>query len=921
MMVRKLFLILIFICFSGLVLAAAPDVNFTFTPANPNSNQLITFNPDVNYTGTINNMRWMFGSDGNTNSFASYNVVLDDNFLVDFTGWTQSQGSYSISSNLLTSTSTDASLTHPIVYPDANANIYINVQMKLNTTGITEVCFNEHGQTTGGVCTNYGLWLREPTAAEPGLKFYHSTNSIITIDANADVNVLHDVNVIRTSDGNFSFYLDGVYKASVVDNTSPIDGNFAALIYLDNAAGFGQWGYTQFISSFVINPDLNQTHTFTTGGNQNVCLTSGNDDGNTTACNIVTVSGVAPTVTFTMTPTSANAFQSILFNPDINANGTINNLRWNFDSDGNVNYFAPPPITIDMNETHTFTTGGTKVICLTAGNNDSNVTFCNTIAIAQILGFKVFDENTHQRVPFPIALVDGNTFTGDASGNLSIVSPTVSHEAIIAIYATNYPPRYFTYLLDINASFQSSIYLLDLNKGRNIEFVVRDENATKYPNKFFEIQKDGNVVSRVYLDDKSLSAPLYLATLTSEYNWFVDQNSSGTLIFDYNNSNLQILVPKNEATLETITPFGIQLSDITAIDINNLSVAQVFRIYPNTFHPYHITIDANNLSYFERYYDVRARGRQSNVLLQPYMLRAVDNGIPATMILKNSLSSISLQYYLFEFLTDVDSTANVLVESPQTDSAGTFIFTTVTGKNYFLKIYDPYGDLVKQGQFVSSTSNQYFLDLFTGVLSNIDPTIGTVDINLTIPQHDFFFLNDSNNFGMVFFVTSTGPSISSVNVLVTNDGTTLHNQTFTPSFPAVVFPSGTEFDANFFTSLNNINARVLITVTSSAGLVTRTYQFPLRQDSNPTVSFPGFDTFCSNVGQLGCSLIWLFIGLLLSIGLRFNPVFGVDNNGMFWVMAIWTGIAAFIGLVPYTIGFIAILAGASLWAIRNRPLG
>lgn len=834
---RSMLVILSFVLFTGIVYASPPSVDFNFTPISPVLLQNIIFAPTITASPPLNQLYWMFDTDGNVNTFASRGVIYDSNFDSGISDWNTTSfgaGMWDNNGGTLQTPSDDSNASHRISYStfsSGDVNFFVRLRQANGAASNLKVGWNSPTNNVpgNGAIPNYAIQY-ENGAGSGVITFRYNGSVLATFASGLSPDTYYDVNVNRHNDGNFDFYFNGTYVSSLVNTTSDMNGSFLNVGFGDGGNSFGQIDRMTLTSSSVINSTQTQNHSFSTGGTKNVCLTGGNVDGNTTAC-------------------------------------------------------------------HSFSIGGNLVI-------------------------KVYDENTGLSIPFPIAVFDTNIFTGDANGLIILSTPSLTEDARIPIYATGYPARYFTYRVDINSSFSITAYLLDQNKGRDIQFVVRDVNAVKYPNKFFRIIKDQNVVTQVYLNNQSLSDPIWLSNLTTDYNFFVDQNStSGTNIFSYGNSNLQINIPANEATNEIVSPYGIQISDLTSIDINNQTTSRIFRIYPNTYHPYFITIDANNLDYFPRYYHLRTTGGQISTILQPWLLRASDNGIPATMIVKDSLTSLSLQYYMFELYADANGMANQLIESPQTDTAGAFIFTTITGKNYFLKIYDPFGDLVKQGQFISSTSNQYFLDLFTGVLNDIQPHTGIVDVNLLIPSGNFYFLNDSNNFGTSFIINSTGPSILSTNIAITTGSTTLLNQTFSPSFPATNFPSGSRFDTNFSTSLNNVNVQVTITVVTNGGLVIKTFSFPLKQDTNPTISFPGFGTFCSSVGQLGCSLIWLLIGLMISIGLRFNPVFGVDNNGMFWVMALWTGIAAFIGLVPYTIGFIAILAGASYWAIRNRPLG
>ena len=290
-MKNKIIIILLLFAISGLAYAIPPDVNFTFTPTNPRANQSILFNPNVTDNGTINVLKWQFDTDGNVNTYGGTTTgfILNKIFDLNLDGWTTSVGTWSIAGGVAQSGSVDSAQYATITWGDNNSVFNVNTRMR-TTIGAGNAGFTWNEPNTDNVYDSYGV------------KFISSTGNLIFVRGGVTVGTIttglaggtwYDINAIRASDGNYSFYVNGTYATSFVDTTTPISNSNFVLIYDD--ASTSQMEVSKsiitYISNVAPNSDTNQTHTFTSQGNKNVCYMVGNQDGNTTTCNIVNVSG------------------------------------------------------------------------------------------------------------------------------------------------------------------------------------------------------------------------------------------------------------------------------------------------------------------------------------------------------------------------------------------------------------------------------------------------------------------------------------------------------------------------------------------------------------------------------------------------------------------------------------------------------
>ena len=124
------------------------------------------------------------------------------------------------------------------------------------------------------------------------------------------------------------------------------------------------WDFGNGNSSSLQNP----THTFTSPGAYNVCLTAEGSCGSNTTCQTVTVTCPGPGAAFTQT----SNFLTTSFTDVSTTGNTITSWSWNF-GDGNSSTLQNP--------THTFAGSGTYNVCLTVTDGCSSTITCQNITV------------------------------------------------------------------------------------------------------------------------------------------------------------------------------------------------------------------------------------------------------------------------------------------------------------------------------------------------------------------------------------------------------------------------------------------------------------------------------------------------------------------------------------------------------------
>ena len=169
------------------------------------------------------------------------------------------------------------------------------------------------------------------------------------------------------------------------------------------------WDFGDGGTSSIQNP----THTYTTAGQKNVCLTSANTHGSNQKCKTLTVNSVTPTAMFTFNIT---AMPTVDFTDA--STGAPNAWKWDFDDTGADSSNL-------QNPTYVFKTNGNHNVCLTVTNSFGTSTpYCQIVTITGI----GIDENdkTCAAAVFPNPATDRFT--------ISVENHALSQEADFRIF-------------------------------------------------------------------------------------------------------------------------------------------------------------------------------------------------------------------------------------------------------------------------------------------------------------------------------------------------------------------------------------------------------------------------------------------------------------------------------------------------------
>lgn len=123
------------------------------------------------------------------------------------------------------------------------------------------------------------------------------------------------------------------------------------------------WNFGDGNTSFVQNP----THIYSTPGTYTVCLVVVNSCGVDTTCTNVTITCQAPAAQFSSNSTGL----TVAFSD--NSTGTTSQWTWDF-GDGNTSSLQSP--------VHSYTNGGTYIVCLIVNSICGNDTSCQTITVS-----------------------------------------------------------------------------------------------------------------------------------------------------------------------------------------------------------------------------------------------------------------------------------------------------------------------------------------------------------------------------------------------------------------------------------------------------------------------------------------------------------------------------------------------------------
>jgi len=339
-----------------------PIADFTYTPTNPSTQDVIHFNDtSVDPAGIIVNWSWDFG-DGNISykQNPTHRYGNDGIYTVILTV-TDDDGTKNTTSKQINVTNTP---------PTANFTWYPK-----NATDVQPTQFTDQSTDIDGTIVNWTWdfgdgnisYEQNPTHTYTDNDTYNVTLTVIDDDGASDT----------------------ITKQITVSNVAPVpDFNWTPEIpttsdnvqFNDHSIDFDgtiiswHWGFGDGNTSTEQNPQ----HKYADNGSYTVTLTITDNDGAiSTISKQITVANIPPMADFTWTPTNPTDLDTISFTDlSTDSDGAVDVWLWDF-GDGSVSY--------DQNPQHKYADNGTYTVTLTIWDDDNaSDTISKQITVANI---------------------------------------------------------------------------------------------------------------------------------------------------------------------------------------------------------------------------------------------------------------------------------------------------------------------------------------------------------------------------------------------------------------------------------------------------------------------------------------------------------------------------------------------------------
>jgi PKD repeat protein len=335
-----------------------PVANFTYSPMNPTTSNLIHFNDtSIDPDGTIVSWSWSFG-DGNTaNSKNPQHQYVDNGtYLVILNITDNDGGKKEISKSIMVTN----------VPPTVNFTYF-----PANPFTTDTIHFNDTSTDSDGTITTW-YWrfgdgnfsnLRNPT-------HQYSDNGVYIVTLN-----------VTDDDG----ALTSKSKSISVQNIPPL-ANFTyqplnprttdSIYFMETSFDLDgliiSWGWS--FGDGSTSTQQNPVHKYLENGNYTVILNVTDDDGaKDSMIQSLFIQNVPPVANFVFTPINPMAYETVSFNStSYDLDGVITNYTWNF-GDGNYSYQQKP--------THMYAENATFVVKLNITDDDGETTSLQKIII------------------------------------------------------------------------------------------------------------------------------------------------------------------------------------------------------------------------------------------------------------------------------------------------------------------------------------------------------------------------------------------------------------------------------------------------------------------------------------------------------------------------------------------------------------
>lgn len=271
------FVILIIFCSLGYS-AAVTDLNLFVVDTPPfSTGQDINFG--VSWTGgDVNYLYWSFAEDGNVVDSSASTVFSDTFSDGDYTGWTVQAGAWEVDTQRLRNTSNDSKISVPYTV-DLTADYYEwQMVYDANTDGSNFIIVVGTGSNWNlNSDPSYHVYI--DTAGKPYFRYGDGAGSstVLISGSNGDLvkGVPSTIKITRQTDGNFSMYVDDVYKGSDLNTSITTPTSF----WLDHRVMRTALSSVLILSGSgtVISSPYYRTHSFSSAGEKNLQISAETD--------------------------------------------------------------------------------------------------------------------------------------------------------------------------------------------------------------------------------------------------------------------------------------------------------------------------------------------------------------------------------------------------------------------------------------------------------------------------------------------------------------------------------------------------------------------------------------------------------------------------------------------------------------------
>lgn len=333
--------------------------------------------------------------------------------------------------------------------------------------------------------------------------------------------------------------------------------------------------------------------------------------------------------------------------------------------------------------------------------------------------FLPIDENTLVPVNYS-AEINGVAWGLDTNGGFDINSE-VTFPATIKLTATGYLDRIFYYDTNIDIYDYNILGMRKDTEAKYIDFqFFATDEETKLTNRVINVirQDQTNIIKILSGRKKTNSNAVINFSLgpqdsSYDFNIFKANTDYGDTNIEYTYGSVSVTVnrPKDEATTNDIAG-GFDI-DIGGLGLQNYSNQNSFPftsifILGNTVDVYSMRVVDNNSSgqlYFPRLYIMQAKGDETSVTIQPYLITLAD-GIPVNMVVKNISDERTLPNIRLQMKTGLGGQL-VVVEDQLTNATGAAPFTFISKREYQIDVTNENQDINYFSGIFTSTHDSF----------------------------------------------------------------------------------------------------------------------------------------------------------------------------------------------------------------------